>query len=251
MAAWQAGTWIVLLPAVAAVFVLVTAALIVDYFGLLRRREDWSGTAGDARAAWLRARAHAHRFRSLKRRGSPRTSRAARSLLLSLAECERLEEATEVVDFLGADAVFARVGGDPVGDAMRAIALAELGRLDEARKLAGKLLAARRCGRRPVVRYAWARVAELDRRPHDALAKLDPTLIRHVPRGLMRDVHVLRARALVRIGRTEAAADALRELVGAGCRRDVERLADRSRERGEAGVAMAASYALSASAPYR
>lgn len=249
--AWEAGTWVVLLPAVAAVGVLSGAALVVDYFGLFRRREDWSGTADDPRAAWLRSRAHASRFRGLKRGGSPRTARVARSLLLSLAECDRLCDADDVVNFLGADAVFARVGADPTADAMRAIALAELGRLDEARKLAGKLLANRRCARRPVVRYAWARVAELDGRPQQALDQIDERLLRRSPRALRRDLQFLRARALVRVGRSEAACDSLRSHIDLGGRRDVERLAERSRELGDAGVALVASHALSAAAPYR
>ncbi len=249
--AWRAGTWVVLLPALAAVGVLAAAALAVDYFGLFRRREDWAGIADDPRAAWLRSRAHATRFRGLKQGGSPRTPRTARSLLLSLAECDRLCDAGEVVDFLGADAVFARVGADSTADAMRAVALAELGRLDEARKLAGKLFAARRCARRPVVRFAWARVAELDRRPQQALDQVDDRLLRRSPRALRRDLQFLRARALVRVGRSEAAADSLRSHIDIGGRRDVERFAERSRERGDAGVALAAARALSAAAPYR
>ncbi len=249
--ALQAGTWIVLLPALAAVGVLAGAAVAVDYFGMLRRQEDWSGTADDPRAAWLRSRAYATRFRGLKQGGSPRTSRIARSLLLSLAECDRLCDAGEVVDFLGADAVFARVGTDPTADAMRAVALAELGRLDEARKLAGKLFAARRCARRPVVRFAWARVAELDRRPQQALELVDDRLLLHSPRALRRDLQFLRARALVRVGRSEAACDSLRAHIDTGGRRDVERFAERSREQGDAGAALAASHALSAAAPYR
>jgi hypothetical protein len=249
--AWHAGTWVVLLPMLGAVLVLGAAALAVDYFGLLRRRNDWGGSADDRRRASVRVRAHARQFRILKEQGSPRTSRAARALLLSLAECERFGEAEPVVDFLAADAVFTRVGTDPVADAMRAIALAELGRLDDARKLAGKLLASRSGRRHSVVRYAWARVAQLDRRPGGALEQLDNRLIRCAPRGLRRDMCLLRARALVKLGRAEQASESLRDLCREGRRGDVERLAEYSRERGEAALAVAATHALSLASPYR
>jgi hypothetical protein len=248
---FYAGAWVVVPPVLAALGSLAAAALAVDYFGLARRREGWSGVAVDPRAASVRARALGRRFQWLKRRGSPRTAQAARGVLLALAECDRLIDAGEIVDFLGADAVFTRVGADPIADALRAVALAELGRLDEARPLAGKLLGANPRRARPVVVYAWARVAELDRRPRDALARIIEANGQRDPEWLRRDFCVLHARVLVRLGRQEEAADTLRKLCDDDHRRDVEWVLEQARARGDAGLAVAATHALAAASPYR
>ncbi|RMH43134.1 MAG: hypothetical protein D6689_06040 [Deltaproteobacteria bacterium] len=249
--AWRAGTWVVLLPVLGAVVALTGAALAVDYFGLGRRRAVWPSARPDPRAAWRRSRALWRRFRALKRSGSPRTAPVARALLLALAECDRLREAGEVVDFLAADAAFTRVGADPVADAVRAIALAELGRVDEARPVAGRLLAAPRCARRPIAVYAWARVAEVDGRVDAALRAVDESLLARAGSALRRDLLLLRARCELRRGRGDAAADVLRRLARERGRRAVEEVADASAARGDAALAVAARAALSAAAPYR
>ncbi len=246
----SSDAWIVALPALSALVVLVAAAMAVDYFGLLRR-EGWGGTADDPRPSALRARALSRQFRSLKEHGSPRTARVARHLLLTLAECDQLGDAGDVVDFLGADAVFSRVGSDPLADAMRAVALAEAGRLDEARVLAGKLLGSRRCRQLSVVRWAWARVAVLDRRPQAALAEIERATKRTSPPGMKRDLALLRAAALVKLGRTEQATDELRALVDAGRRFDVDRYGQAARQRGDSSLALACAHALANASPYR
>ena len=120
----RTSVWVILPPLLAAAMVLLAAAVAVDYFGFARRRVGWSGVSGDPRRAWMRARALEHRFDDQRRKGSPRTSWTARSLLLALAECDRLDEAATVVDFLAADALSARIGADPTADALRALALA-------------------------------------------------------------------------------------------------------------------------------
>jgi hypothetical protein len=247
----ETSVWVVLPPLVAAALVLLVAAAAVDYFGIARRRVGWSGVSADPRRAWMRARALEHRFDVQKRRGSPRTSWTARSLLVALAECDRLDEAGAVVDFLSADALTARVGADATADGLRAVALAETGRLDDARALIRALDGSRRARRQPITGYAAARVAELDRRPADALARADEALRRAPTAAARRDLDIVRARALVGLNRGPEAVAALGTLVAAGWRHEVEQLGDHARSRGQTALALACREALSAAAPYR
>jgi hypothetical protein len=231
--------------------VLITAALTVDYFGLARRREDWSGFAADRKLAWTRARALERRFARERSSGSPRTGWTARNLLLALAGADRLGDAKTVVDFLCVDAVYTRVGTDATADALRAIALAELGRAGEANELCDALTEGR-TARFAVVGYAAARVAELQRRPSSALGHVDRALTcRNLRPGARRDLMILRARILAALSRAEDATTVLRELVSQGYLREVEHLAERSAERGNIAAARAARSALGEAAPYR
>lgn len=239
-------------PLLAAVLVLGIAALTVDYFGLGRRSDRWAGFDSEPRRAWTRARALETLFVRQKAAGSPRTASTARSLLLALAECDSLSDARPVVDFLGADAVYARVGSDVTSDALRAIALAELGRADEAHALCEALHEGRRSRQMVVVAYARCRVAELDGRWVEALVDAERILQRRDLRpGARRDLELLRARCLARLARPEQAATLLARLVSEGYRHEVEQVAHRAGERGHTAVAMAARAALSAAIPYR
>lgn len=250
--ATQTTPWLVIPPLVAAFSVLFIAALSVDYFGVARRRHGWAGVGVNPRRAWVRARILERRFGRQKAKGSPRTAWTARSLLLALAECDRLDDASTVVDFLGADAVYTRVGSDATADALRAVALAEVGRLDQAEELCRALDA--NPGRRhvPVVAYACARVAELGGRPGEALERTERALgLRRLPETARRDLLILRARALVGMGRGHEAAEVLVGLVVDGWKREVDQLADNARSRGNAGLAQAARTALCKATPYR
>jgi hypothetical protein len=251
-AATLTSPMLVLPPVAAAALVLLGAALAVDYFGIARRREGWGGFADDPRHAWARARALEVRFARERGAGSPRCAWTARSLLLSLAAVDRLDDAAEVVDFLGADAIYARVGADPVADALRAVALAELGRTGEARELSAALQRSRRAAREPVVAYAAARVCEAGRRHAEALE--------HVGRGLRsrrlcgrarRDLEILRARLLSATSRVQDAAEILASLAARGHRREVEQLGERAHARGDSALALAARQALCEATPYR
>lgn len=243
---------LVLPPVGAAVIVLLGAALAVDYFGFARRREGWGGFADDPRHAWARARALERRFARERGAGSPRCGWTARSLLLSLAAVDRLADASEVVDFLGADAIYARVGADPVADALRAIALAELGRTGEATELSAALSRSRRAGREPVVPYAAARVAESRRAYAEALEHVDAGLrCRGLEPRSSRDLELLRARLLAAMSRGQDAAEILASLAARGHRRSVEQLGERAHARGDAALALAARQALCDATPYR
>jgi hypothetical protein len=248
----QTTPWLVIPPLVAAFTVLFVAALAVDYFGVARRRHGWAGVGADPRRAWLRARILERRFGRQKAKGSPRTAWTARSLLLALAECDRLDDAAGVVDFLGADAVYTRVGSDATADALRAVALAEIGRVDQARELCQALEENRMRRHLPVVAYACARVAEIDHRPAEALERVDKALRRRrLPATAQRDLLILRARALVAMARAHDATEVLVGLVVDGWKREVEQLSDHARARGDAGLALAARSALCRATPYR
>jgi len=244
--------WILLPPLVAAVTVLAIAAVAVDYFGVRRRRRGWRGIAVDPRAreaASVRSRALDLRFGALKKAGDPRTPATARALLFALAESDRLADAGAVVDFLSADATFTRVGNDVVADALRAMALAELGRTDEARALVGELAARRRSP--AVVEYAGAHVAGHSGDLRGALARIDALSSRRRARHLRRELAELRARLLSDAGRYDEAVAALRALAAGGHRPAVEQLLDRARDRGHGALAQAALSALNQASPYR
>lgn len=250
--ATRTSAWLVVPPVVAAVGVLMAAALAVDYFGLARRRAGWGGTSSDPRRAWTRARALEHRFGSQRATGSPRTAWTARTLLIALAECDRLDDAGPVVDFLGADAMYGRIGADVTADALRAVALAELGRRDEARELCTAIESRRRLRRRPVVGYASARVAWLEGDPSTALERIERALAgRRLPAAAERDLRLLRARCLASMSRHHDATRALAELAAHGWKREVEQLAENAHARGDTALALAAREALSEATPYR
>ncbi len=248
----RTSAWLVVPPMVAAAVVLMAAAVAVDYFGVARRRSAWAGVGADPRRAWTRARALEHRFARQRAGGSPRTALTARSLLVALAECDRLDDAMAVVDFLGADAMFGRVGADVTADALRAVALAELGRVGEARELCEALDAHRRVRREPVVGYAAARVAELDRRHREAIERVNQVLrSRRLARAAGRDLRMLRARCLAALGRHHDAVGELAELAASGWKREVEQLAGLAHTRGQAALSLAARDALCQATPYR
>lgn len=248
----RTSAWLVLPPLIAAALVLLGAALAVDYFGVARRRAGWGGVGDDPHRAWTRARALEHRFGEQRAKGSPRTGWTARSLLLALAECDRLDDAGAVVDFLGADAIYARVGSDATADALRAVALAELGRMARARELCVALEASRGLRRRPVVGYALARVAEIDGRRAEAIERVERALrSRRLPASARRDLRLLRARCLAGLSRHNDAVRALAELASDGYAREVEQLGHNAHARGETALALAARQALSDATPYR
>ena len=239
-------------PLVAATLVLGFAAIIVDYFGVSRRIDRWCGFDLDSRRAWTRARALEHQFLRQKAAGSPRTASTARTLLLALAECDSLRDARAVIDFLGADAIYTRVGSDATSDSLRAIALAELGRMGEARELCEALRGNRRNRRMVVVAYATCRVAEIDRRYKEALTEAERVVgARRLKVGARRDLQLLRARVMVQLSRSEQATTLMAELVGQGYRDEVERIAEVAREHGDTALSMAARAALLNAAPYR
>jgi hypothetical protein len=252
LGATRTSVWLVLPPLVAAAAVLLAAAVAVDYFGVARKRAGWGGVGDDPRRSWTRARALEHRFGQQRAKGSPRTGWTARSLLLALAECDRLDDAGAVVDFLGADAIYARVGADVTADALRAVALAELGRMGLARELCEALDGDRRLRRRPVVGYAVARVAEIDGRRAEAVDRVGRALrARHLAPSARRDLRLLRARCLAGLSKHAEAVSALAELASDGFAREVEQLGHNAHARGETALALAAREALSDATPYR
>jgi len=236
-----ASSWVVLPPFVAAVAVLVTAAMRVDYFGLRRRTTDWHGQVATGRAAWARMRALEEQFARERRAGSVTTATTARALLIAQAELDALGRARELVDFLATDAT-TRVRRDPCADALRALALAELGRPAEAARIDRDL---DDVAGLPVVAWARARIAA---RGGAATRGLDAIERAEASPGsaVAHDLAALRARLLLRLGRADDAHRALCALA-ATARPWVERLAsDR-----DAAVGLAARQALDLGAAYR
>jgi len=186
------------------------------------------------------------RFHREREAGGVRAPAVARTLLVSLAEHRELRRAGVVVDFLATDAA-TRAHRDVVGDALRALALAELGRLPEARVVDRGL--GDRAGAAPVVAYARGRIAELAGEIRQGVA--------HVERGqpaargaVARDLGVLRARLLARSGRLEDAREELGRIAAAGGRAAVEALI--APDAGvDVAVALAARQALGLAAVYR
>lgn len=233
-------------PLVAALLVLVIAALSVDYFGVARRQVGWHGAVTPTAASRAMVAALERRFARERGLGSIRTGATARALLLALAEHGELRRAGDVVDFLATEAA-TRAHRDLVGDALRALALAELGRVPEA-KLVERALGDR-AGVVPVVAYARGRIAELEHRAGDGLRAVERALRDDGRRGAARDLGVLRARLLVRTGRLEDARLELgRVAADAAGRALVERLIAGD---ADAGVALAARQALGLGAVYR
>ncbi|MCB9559855.1 MAG: hypothetical protein H6709_05190 [Kofleriaceae bacterium] len=236
---------VVLPPMIAALVVLIGAALSVDYFGFSRRQLGWHGMIQPTTATRARLRALEHQFHRERRAGSMRTPATARTLLIALAEHGELRHADAVVDFLAADAA-TRAHADVVADALRALALAELGRLPQARLVEAALGA--RAGTSPVVAYARGRIAELGGAPAEALAHVERGLPRAgAATALRRDLGVLRARLLVRCGRVDDARRELGDLARGATRGAVEALIGG----GDAGVAQVAREALGLATAYR
>lgn len=213
--------WVVLPPLLAATLVLTAAALSVDYFGLRRRATDWTGMRRPGPAAWAQLRAHQERFARDRAHGSMNAAVSARALLLALAELDRLKQAGDAVDCLAAESV-SRFRDDVCGDALRALALAELGRTAEAVRLDRAIGDA--AGAVPVVAWSRARIAERRGAPLEGLAALDRALVRPGS-AVAHDLASLRARLHHRVGQSDHAERVLRELADAGGRAWVEDLA--------------------------
>ena len=248
----EISPWVIVPPILAAGCVLFGAALAVDYFGMARLRTEWRGFTADHRTAWGRAKLLERRFYRQRKVGSPRTRATARSLLLAYAQSDRLAEARDVIDFLGADTIFSGAGTDAVADALRAIALAEMERDEEAQALLAALQQSRRRRRLPVVAYAAARVALGSGSYRVGLDSLGEALAStKVPSGARRDLVFLQAEALAHLGQAHEASQALAELVARGFRRDVESLTELAHERGDVPLALAGRAALDQANPYR
>lgn len=244
--------WLVVPPVGAAGLVLVGAALAVDFFGVARLRTEWSGFTADHRQAWGRAKLLDRRFYRQRKVGSPRTRATARSLLLAYAESGRLSVAKDVIDFLGADMIFSGPGSDSVADAVRAMALTEMDRAEEAMSLLDALESSKRRQRLPVVGYAAARIAIYNRQYRQALERLEQALeVERMPAGARRDLEMLRAACLAHLGRAQDATSALAQLSQGGFRRDVESMTELAHEQGDVCVALAGRSALEYGAPYR
>ena len=229
-------------PLAAAAVVLVAAALASDYFGLARRATPWRGQVAATPVTRTRAAALEQRFRREREAGSMRTGATARALLVALAELEAWPRAADVVDFLGADAM-TRAHRDVVADALRALALAELGREARARRVLDAL------GPRPepVVAWAWARIAMREGRVAEALAATALAADGAGGDPVVRDLALVRVRLLARTGAGDDARALLTRLAGDGFRREVEALVhDR-----DVLVGLAAAEALGLRSTYR
>jgi hypothetical protein len=235
---------VVVPPMIAALVVLLAAALAVDYFGFARRQLGWDGFVASTQARRTMVTALERRFVRERKAGAVRTGATARTLLVALAEDDDLRRAADVCDFLAADAA-TRVHKDVVADALRVLALAELGRLAEARRVDDTLGA--RVSALPVVAFARGRTAECAGKLPAALAHVDRGLRGDDRRGARRDLGVMRARLLVRLGRGEDARVELDRVARGGGRRTVEALVVVE----DAGVALAARQALGLAAIYR
>lgn len=235
--------WVVLPPLLAATLVLAGAALSVDYFGFRRRPGDWTGTRRPGPAAWANLQALEARFLRDRRRGSVHAAASARALLLAYAQLDRLRSATAVVDCLAAESV-SRFRHDVCGDALRALALSELGRPAEAARLDRGL--GEGAGEVPVVAWSRARMAERRGAIADAITAIDRA--RPQPASTVAfDLAALRARLVLRAGKADESERALRALAANGGRVWVEQLAD------DAHVALAqvARRALGVDTVYR
>jgi hypothetical protein len=244
--------WVVWPPVVSAGVVLTAAAMAVDYFGVARLRSSWRGFSGGHRQAWGRARVLETRFFRQRKAGSPRTRSTARALLLAYAECDRLGDAREVIDYLGADTIMSGAGADAVADALRVIALAELGRGQEAHNLLDAIERSNRRGRLPVVAFAAARLAQIEGRHRSAIERIDGALERKsMEPGARRDLEILKARSLAILGCAHDAAEVLAALAARGAKRAVEEVTERAHQRGEVALALAGRSALDQASPYR
>lgn len=232
-------------PVAAAGVVLMGAALACDYFGFSRRALGWNGRVASSAAARARLAALEQRFVRERDHGSMSTGATARSLLVALAELGQLRRSADVVDFLHADAL-TRAHRDTVGDALRALALAELGRGPQARRVLGEL--DRRGGREPIVVWARARVAELEGRLGDAVALYESAVpASGALAAVERDLALEEARVLVRVGSGEKARVLLVRVASAGWSREVAGLLDG----GDARLGLVAQEALGLVTAYR
>ncbi|HTJ44766.1 MAG TPA: hypothetical protein VL463_21820 [Kofleriaceae bacterium] len=228
-------------PLAAAAFVLVGAALASDYFGIKRRATPWRGQVASSQAARMRVAALEQRFQRDREVGSVRTPSSARALLVALVETSAWSRTADVVDFLAADAL-TRPHQDPVADALRACALLELGRAPEAKRLLDELRT-----KEPVVAWVRARQAEREGRLADAEAIANGAAKTWTEPGVRRDLLILRASLLARIGHGDRARVVLGDLIRAGFRRDVEHML----ETRDARVSLVAQEALGLRSAYR
>jgi hypothetical protein len=243
---------LVLPPLLAAAGVLFIAAMSVDYFGVARKREHWGGFGTNPKRAWKRANKLHLRFTAQREVGSPNTPWTARALLISLAECDRLDESSDLIDFLSADAVFSRITNDVTADALRAVALAELGRHQESRELCEELVKCpnRKC--QPVVAYAKASIFFRRRRYQEVIEEVEKVVDRKsLPKPARRDLQMLQARALVSLSRSHDATVVLAKLVSEGWRREVEHMGNRAFHKGDSMLASAVRSAMGMANPYR
>jgi hypothetical protein len=231
-------------PMFAALLVLLAAALSVDYFGLQRRHTGWNGTIVPTQATRAMLGALERRFRHERRVGALRTGATARALLIALAEHRELRRAGDVVDFLATEAA-TRAHRDVVGDALRALALAELGRGNEAKLCLDRIPA--RAGAVPAVAFARGRIAADTGDLAKALQHVERGLRGESRAGAALDLALLRARLLARTGRADDARTELARIAAAPSgRAAVEALvAD------EAAVAHVAREALGIATVYR
>lgn len=229
-------------PLAAAAFVLVGAALASDYFGLKRRATPWRGQIAPSPHARTRVAALEQRFGRDREAGSVRTPSSARALLVGLIEIGAWPRTADVVDFLAADAL-TRPHQDVVADALRAAAMIELGRVAEAKRLLDGLVHRKE----PVIAWVRARLAEHEGRLADAEAIAGRAARIWSEPGVRRDLMIMRASLLARIGQGDRARVALLDLIGAGFRRDVEALLDG----GDPRVVLVAQEALGLRSAYR
>jgi len=231
-------------PLAAAAFVLIGAAIASDYFGLQRRATPWRGQVAASPGARARVTVLEQRFHGDRETGSLRTPTSARAYLVALAELGAWSRTAEVVDFLAADAL-TRPHRDVVADALRALALIELGRAAEARRLLDGL--GRAGAREPVLAWVRAIQAEREGRTGEAEAIAAAAARVWAEPGVRRDLMLVRARLLARTGHGDVARCVLGDLCAAGFRRDVEALLDG----GDPRVGLAAQEALGLRSEYR
>jgi hypothetical protein len=232
-------------PVAAAGVVLLGAALACDYFGFARRSVGWNGRVASSAAARSRLAALERRFRRERDQGAMSTGATARGLLVALAEQGQLSRAGDVVDFLHAEAL-TRAHSDIVGDGLRALALAELGRLPQAERVLAAL--DRRAAREPVVIWARARAAELEGHLAEALAMLESAVPDEGALSApLRDLAIEQARVLVRIGAAERARVVLARIAAGGWQQEVGALVGH----GDPRLGLVAQEALGLVGAYR
>jgi hypothetical protein len=129
---------VVVPPVVVAIVVLFGAAWAGDYFGWSRRRVIWRGHQPPSVGARTRLAALEARLQRERDGGDYRAEATARTLLRELGEQGQLARGGIAVDLLGAMAIL-RPERDRAIVALRAMALAELGRTVEARRLVAVL----------------------------------------------------------------------------------------------------------------
>jgi hypothetical protein len=234
----------VIAPVATAAIVLAGAALATDYFGLRQRRQLWTGQQRPSGPGRARIAALELRFHRDRERGAITTGATARALLFELAAIDAWARTSDVVDFLAAEALL-RPTRDDVADGLRAIALAELGRIGEADRVLAGLPAART----PLLAWVRARVARRAGRTAEALAATALVRADRVPSldPIGRDLALVRVGLLATTGAIDHARPLLAALARDRFRPEIEALALSA----PAGLAVAAQEALGLRAGYR